>query len=56
MERKDFEVKPYAIFVCIDRFLMKYEIKIKAIAALSLGQEDVPMMQQASGSPDSRIE
>ena len=46
---KDFVVKSYAIFECIDRFLVQYEIKIKAIASLSLGQEDAPMVQQASG-------
>ena len=34
---KDFKEKSSAIFDCIDRFVMKNEIKEKAIASLSLG-------------------
>ena len=36
---KDFEEKSSAIFDCIDRFVMKNDIKEKAIASLSLGQQ-----------------
>ena len=43
MKCKDFEVKYCAIFDRIDRVLMKYAIKAKLIASLSLGQAGVPM-------------
>ena len=54
-KHKDFEVKPYVIFDSIDRFLMKYEIKIEAIASLSLVQEDAPMVRQASSLSNTRF-
>ena len=52
---KDFKVKPCTIFYCINWFWMKYEIKIKTIALLSLGQEGLPMGLQESNLSNTRI-
>ena len=51
---KDFEVNPYTTFDCIDSFLMKYEIKVKAVYSLNLGQEDALMVHQASSLFNTR--